>query len=436
MTANAQSDAAGNDLIARAETLWEIVVRVWETSFAGYNVGDGLVAIGVLALAFLVRGLFSHLVLRRLIEFADRSDNNLDGKVINALKGPIKLIPVIVGVYIAFTILDLHAQNAPINGTQLVETLVVIALFWALHNVVVPVSYLMGALRKALTPVMVDWLAKFLRILFVVIGAAAVLQIWGIPVAPVIGGLGLLGVAIGLGAQDLFRNLIAGILILTEKRFVPGEWILVDGVVEGTVVEINFRSTLVRRFDRSPVYVPNSKLADNAVTNFTRMTHRRIRWIIGVEYKTTTAQLQYIRDKVLDYIQSHPEFAKPPEVPTFMHVDSFGPSSIDYLLYCFTITTNWGEWLKIKEELAFELKKIVEEAGTSFAFPSTSVYMDDGAEIFVPPAVRTHAGEPGDTAPLPEPAARGTADANEAGTSETASGEPASGEAESGESGR
>jgi len=189
MTANAQSDAAGNDLIARAETLWEIVVRVWETSFAGYNVGDGLVAIGVLALAFLVRGLFSHLVLRRLIEFADRSDNNLDGKVINALKGPIKLIPVIVGVYIAFTILDLHAQNAPINGTQLVETLVVIALFWALHNVVVPVSYLMGALRKALTPVMVDWLAKFLRILFVVIGAAAVLQIWGIPVAPVIGGI-------------------------------------------------------------------------------------------------------------------------------------------------------------------------------------------------------------------------------------------------------
>lgn len=431
MTANAPANGAGDALLDRAETLWEIVVRVWNTSFVGYNVGDGLVALGVLALAFLVRGLFSHLLLRRLIEFADRSDNNLDGKVINALKGPIKLIPVIIGVYVAFTILDFHAETAPVNGTQVVESLVVIALFWALHNVVVPVAFLMTRLRKALTPVMVDWLAKFLRILFVVIGAAAVLQIWGIPVAPVIGGLGLLGVAIGLGAQDLFRNLIAGILILTEKRFVPGEWILVDGVVEGTVVEINFRSTLVRRFDRSPVYVPNSKLADNAVTNFTRMSHRRIRWIIGVEYKTTTAQLQYIRDKVLDYIQNNPDFAKPPEVPTFMHVDSFGPSSIDYLLYCFTITTNWGEWLKIKEELAFELKKIVEEAGTAFAFPSTSVYMDDGAEIFVPPAVRTHAGEPVDTAPLPDAVARGGADANEAGTSETVSGE-----AESGESGR
>lgn len=421
MTAAPQDNGVASELIARAETLWEIVLRVWETSFAGYNVGDGLLALGVLALAFLVRGLFSTVVLRRMVEFAERTDNKLDSKVINALKGPIKMIPTIIGVYIAFTILELHADNAPISGTQVVETLVVIALFWALHNVVVPVAHLMTPLRKALTPVMVDWLAKFLRILFIVIGAAAVLQIWGIPVAPVIGGLGLLGVAIGLGAQDLFRNLIAGILILTEKRFVPGEWILVDGVVEGTVEQINFRSTLVRRFDRSPVYVPNSKLADNAVTNFTRMTHRRIRWIIGVEYKTNTAQLEYIRDKVLDYILNHPEFAKPPEVPTFMRVDSFGPSSIDYLLYAFTVTTNWGEWLRIKEELAFAVKRIVEEAGTSFAFPSTSIYMDDGAEVFIPPAVRTHAGLP-DPAPLPEAQSRGDAGANEAGTSEASSG--------------
>ncbi len=427
MTSTAPGNDVGNELIARAETLWEIVVRVWETSFAGYNVGDGLIALGVLALAFMVRGLFSHVVLRRLIAFADRTDNNLDSKVINALKGPVKLIPVIIGVYIAFTIMDLHSDAAPLNGTKLVETLVVIALFWALHNVVVPVSYLLTPLRKALTPVMVDWLAKFLRILFLVIGAAAVLQIWGIPVAPVIGGLGLLGVAIGLGAQDLFRNLIAGILILTEKRFLPGEWILVDGVVEGTVEEIKFRSTLVRRFDRSPVFVPNSKLADNAVTNFTRMTHRRIRWIIGVEYKTTTAQLEYIRDKVLDFILNHPEFAKPPAVPTFMRVDSFGPSSIDYLLYAFTVTTNWGEWLRLKEELAFAVKRIVEEAGTGFAFPSTSIYMDDGAEVFVPPAVRSHGGEP-DAAALPEPLARGEADASEAGSSEASSGGGGGGE--------
>jgi MscS family membrane protein len=238
---------------------------------------------------------------------------------------------------------------------------------------------------------MIDWLSKALRIIFIVIGASAVLQTWGIPVAPIIGGLGLLGVAIGLGAQDLFKNLIAGILILTEKRFIPGEWIKVEGIVEGTVEQINFRSTLVRRFDKSPVYVPNSDLADTAVINFSRMTERRIKWMIGVEYKTTTAQLQYIRDHVLDYVMTDEAFAKPPKVSTFMRVDRFGPSSIDFLLYCFTETTNWGEWLRIKEELAFKIKEIVEEgAGTGFAFPSQTLYIDDGTEIFEPPSVKAH----------------------------------------------
>jgi MscS family membrane protein len=381
------------DFQAQFEEFWAILANVWNTSFLGYNVGDGLAAVGVVLIAFTVRGLFSWIVLRRLIAQAEKTETKLDDKLVKALAGPVKMIPVIIGVYIALHILNLHSEEAPIDGGRVTESLVIISLFWALHNVVTPIAYLSGPIQRTLNPVMIDWLCKALRILFLIIGAAAILQVWGIPVAPVIGGLGLLGVAVGLGAQDLFKNLIAGILILTEKRFVPGEWIKVDGVVEGTVEQINFRSTLVRRFDKGPVYVPNADLADNAVTNFSRMTHRRIKWLIGVEYKTTTAQLQYIRDHVLDFIMNHEEFAKPPEVATFMRVDSFGPSSIDFLLYCFTSTTNWGEWLRLKEELAFEVKHIVEKgAGTAFAFPSTSVYMDDGSEVFVPPQVKKHAG--------------------------------------------
>jgi MscS family membrane protein len=377
---------------ARFDEIWAIVLDVWNTSFLGYNVGDGLAAVGVVLIAFAVRGLFSWVVLRRLIAQAEKTETKLDDKLVKALAGPVKMIPVIIGVYIALHLLNLHSEEAPIDGGRVTESLVIISLFWALHNVVSPIAYLSGAVQRTLNPVMIDWLCKALRILFLIIGGAAILQAWGIPVAPVIGGLGLLGVAVGLGAQDLFKNLIAGILILTEKRFVPGEWIKVDGVVEGTVEQINFRSTVVRRFDKGPVYVPNADLADNAVVNFSRMTHRRIKWLIGVEYKTTTVQLQYIRDHVLEFLTNHEEFANPPEVATFMRVDSFGPSSIDFLLYCFTETTNWGEWLRLKEELAFEVKRVVEQgAGTSFAFPSTTIYMDDGAEVFVPPQVKAHA---------------------------------------------
>ncbi|WP_306017184.1 mechanosensitive ion channel family protein [Oceanicaulis sp. MMSF_3324] len=372
--------------------LLAIVQTVWDTSFLGLSVGAGLAALGIILIAFVFRGLFSAVIVHRVRKAAESTQSELDDKLLDALYGPIKMIPVIIGVYISVNILGLRGENAAISGDSIVQTLVIIALFWGLRNAVDPVAHLFKPLRRALNPVMIDWLAKALKILFIIIGAAAVLSAWGIPVAPVIGGLGLLGVAVGLGAQDLFKNLIAGILILTEKRFVPGEWIKVDGIVEGDVEQINFRSTLVRRFDKSPVYVPNSFLSDQAVTNFQRMTHRRIKWAIGVEYKTTTEQLGYIRDKTLDWVMNHPEFAKPPEVPTFMRVDSFGPSSIDFILYCFTNTTNWGEWLRIKEELALALKEIVEESGTAFAFPSTSIYMDDGAEVFVPPKVKAHSG--------------------------------------------
>ena len=112
----------------------------------------------------------------------------------------------------------------------------------------------------------------------------------------------LIGVAVALGAQDLFKNLISGFLIIAEKRFNIGDWIKVEGVVEGTVEAIGFRSTFVRRFDKAPVYIPNAKLSDNSLINFSSMSHRRIYWRIGVQYRTTIEMLREIRDNIENYI--------------------------------------------------------------------------------------------------------------------------------------
>jgi len=136
--------------------------------------------------------------------------------------------------------------------------------------------------------------------------------------------------------------------------------------------------------------VPNANLSDTVVTNFSRMTHRRIKWAIGVEYKTNVEQLQIIRDEIMKYIIENDKFASPEDVSTFVRVDSFNASSIDFLVYCFTKTTVWGEWLEIKEEFALVIKEIVEEkAGTGFAFPSQSIYIEnlpgETAETFIPP---------------------------------------------------
>jgi MscS family membrane protein len=188
----------------------------------------------------------------------------------------------------------------------------------------------------------------------------------------------------------LFKNLIAGMLILIERRFSHGDWILVDGVVEGLVENFGFRSTLVRRFDKAPVFVPNAMLSDNPVVNFSRMTYRRIFWKIGVLYGTSVDQLREIRDRIEQYVVESDDFADPSsEVATFVRVDSFNDSSIDIMLYCFTKTKVWGEWLEIKERLAFHVKDVVEEAGSGFAFPSRSLYIEtpagEIAEVFRPP---------------------------------------------------
>lgn len=368
---------------------WAVVVDVWETGLFGINIGRLLVAVLIFLGFLLIRRLISKVVVHRLGALASRSSTRLDDDALEVLEKPVSFIPVVLGFYFATAYLHLSGEIDYFTD-RLVRSLIVFVLFWGLVRLVKPFSVFLRGLEKIFTAPMVEWLIKALNFAFIFIGAATILEVWGIKIGPIIAGLGLLGVAVALGAQDLFKNLISGILIIAERRFHPGDWIKVEGVVEGTVECIGFRSTVVWRFDKAPVYVPNSKLSDNSTINFSMMTHRRIYWMIGVEYRTTVEQLRAIRDGIEAYIMGSEEFAKPPEVPLFVRVDSFNDSSIDILLYCFTKSTVWGTWLEIKEQLAYRIKEIVEEAGTSFAFPSQSLYVEslpeESAEVFIPPS--------------------------------------------------
>jgi MscS family membrane protein len=368
---------------------WSIVVDVWQQGVFGLDLGSMLAALLVFAVFFALRRVLARLILRRLHRWSQRTKWRFDDHIVTALDAPMRFVPVVLGTFLAFRILDLSGDLADV-GYRVIRSLVVVVMFWGLRNLVDPLSAMLAKLEGVFTSVMIEWLIKAVSAGVILIGAATVLQIWGIQIGPVLAGLGLLGVAVALGAQDLFKNLIAGILIIVEKRFSHGDWILVDGVVEGTVESFGFRSTVVRRFDKAPVHVPNSRLSDNAVTNFSAMTYRRIYWRIGVVYGTTIEQLRQIRDGIERYILESDEFASPEDVPTFVRIDSFGDSSIDIMLYCFTRTTVWGEWLAAKERLAYRVKEIVEGAGSSFAFPSRSLYIEtpagERAEVFVPPS--------------------------------------------------
>ncbi len=368
---------------------WDQVTEVWTHGLLGIDIGQIIIALVIFAVFLLIRGLFSKYILHRMHLWASRTDTRVDDKIIDALIPPIRFIPVVLGFFFASQYLGFD-ENLTILFGRILRSLIAFTIFWGLFRIMEPLSHVSRQLDKILTPLMVHWIFRVMRVVVVLVAGAVILEIWGIAVAPLLAGFGLFGAAVALGAQDLFKNLIGGMTVIAEKRFQPGEWIKVEGVVEGTVEDIGFRSTKVRRFDKAPVHVPNSQLSDAAVTNFTRMTHRRIYWKLGVVYGTTVDQLKIIRDGIMDFIAGNEEFESPENVSTFVRIDSFNNSSIDIMVYCFTKTTVWGEWLAVKEKLAFAIKEIVEKkAGTSFAFPSTSVYVEqwpeDQAERFLPP---------------------------------------------------
>ncbi len=369
----------------------DLFLDVWNNGVFGINATDIIVSLVIFLLFYLLRRLIARFILNRLSRIVSKTSNQIDDAVIEVLDGPLKFLPVVLGFFIASSYLDVSDNNQDFLDL-LNRSLITIFIFWLLHQLIIPFSFVIKNFESKISKPLVDWTLKGLKILVIVLGSVAILELWGIRVGPVIAGLGLFGVAVALGAQDLFKNLISGIMILMEKRFTVGDVILVSGEVEGVVEQIGFRSTLVRRFDSTPVMVPNYKFAEQSVTNYTRRHHRRIRWLIGLEYRTTIDQLKKIRDEINTLIEKDDSFAKNQNASFYVRIDSFSDSSIDMLVQTFTVTNEWAEFLKIKENLAVKIIEIVENNEAGFAFPSQSLYVeklsDEKTEIFNPQSTK------------------------------------------------
>ena len=369
----------------------DLFLDVWNNGVFGINATDIIVSLVIFLLFYLLRRLIARFILNRLSRIVSKTSNQIDDAVIEVLDGPLKFLPVVLGFFIASSYLDVSDNNQDFLDL-LNRSLITIFIFWLLHQLIIPFSFVIKNFESKISKPLVDWTLKGLKILVIVLGVVAILELWGIRVGPVIAGLGLFGVAVALGAQDLFKNLISGIMILMEKRFTVGDVILVSGEVEGVVEQIGFRSTLVRRFDSTPVMVPNYKFAEQSVTNYTRRHHRRIRWLIGLEYRTSIDQLKNIRDEINNLIEKDDNFAKNQNASFYVRIDSFSDSSIDMLVQTFTVTNEWAEFLKIKENLAVKIIEIVENNEAGFAFPSQSLYVeklsDEKTEIFNPQSTK------------------------------------------------
>jgi|TARA_B110000438_G_scaffold83387_1_gene83077 MscS family membrane protein len=355
-----------------------ILNEVWVNGLLGVSITQIIVAISILLVSFLSRAFFIRRVLKFLEKLTDNTDSNIDDVVLKSLERPLGYVPIVIGLYVLTVYLPMSG-NLGEFGSNLVKALVAFTIFSALMNTVKP---LFGVLSSTtwLTASMSMWLERAVRMILGIICLAIILDIFGIAIGPLVAGLGLFSVAVALGAQDLFKNLIAGILIIGENRFQPGDRIEVVGEMHGMVEQIGFRSTTVRLFNTAPMVIPNKDLSDVKVINHGEMVYRRLNWKINLIYSTTVEQLAKICHDIEVYMNDSKDIAVNPGQQALARAVEFGASSIDVQILCYTTPVGFTEFATIKQNLIYEIMRIVRECGSDFAFPSTSLYVESNPE--------------------------------------------------------
>ncbi len=239
---------------------------------------------------------------------------------------------------------------------------------------------------------------KIVNFIIFVLGLLLVLHSAGVNLTAVLSGLGIGGFAVALAAKDSLANFFGTLSILLSDTFSQGDWIVADGA-EGTVVEIGLRVTTIRTFDNALISVPNANLANADIKNWNkRKLGRRIKMSLGVKYNSKSSDIKNAVKEIREMLIHHPEIAtvdtevnltKKDDAKIISHedsngikktllvyLDSFNDSSINILVYCFTKTVDWTQWLEVKEDVMHQMMEIFEKNNLEFAFPSLSVYKE------------------------------------------------------------
>ena len=353
----------------------EIFTSVWEEGFLGIGITEIIISLLIFIAGAISRAFFVNRVLNWLEKLTEHTDSEVDDLLLESLKKPLGYIPMTVALYFIAVYLPLSGM-ADIFATNLVKAMIAFTIFSALSNSIAPIFQAFTS-SAVLTKSMTMWLERAARIIIWIIGLGIILDIFGIQIGPLVAGLGLFSVAVALGAQDLFKNLISGLLIIGENRFQPGDRIEVPGSLHGMVEDIGFRSTLIRMFDTSPMLVPNKDLSDVKVINHGNMKYRRISWSLNLIYSTTQEQLAKICEEITSFITTSEEFINNPDQESFARTEELASSSIDVRVLCYTDPVGLTDFSKIKQNLIFEVIKIVRNNGSEFAYPSTSVYLEN-----------------------------------------------------------
>ncbi len=222
---------------------------------------------------------------------------------------------------------------------------------------------------------LIPLLRKTIKVAVVTVVAIMVIQNLGYSVTSLVASLGVGGLALALAAKDTIANVFGSLVVFTDRPFHVGDWVEVAGI-EGTVEEVGFRTTHIRRFDKSGVTVPNSTFSSNPIINHSRRPIRRIKMTLGLSYQTSAGQMRGFLEKIRKLIRNHPDID---QGFNFVYLTEFGDSSLNLQVYCFTKSTVWTDFLAAQEDLLLSIIDLVEEHGLEIAFPSRTLYLREEA---------------------------------------------------------
>jgi len=351
----------------------------------------GLVTFVVFLLRSVVMRLTERLLLK--LRFIDRYAK----EILDEIRTPVSLLLWVVNIHLVLIIYnDFHMYEAAVPFFRIVYTLFITHIIYKTINGIARVRLeTLGNGKQQVKSELFNLSVKIVNFLVVLTGALVVLHFAGVDLTAVLSGLGIGGFAVALAARESLSNFFGTLSILMSDIFSQGDWIQA-GDKEGHVVEIGLRVTTVRTFDNALIAIPNAKLANSEIKNWSRrIIGRRIKMIVALRYDSPKEALRKTVEDIRRMLREHPGIAT--EKTTYanrkgksaklvskedelgvkrtlmVYLDELGDSSINILIYAFTKSTAWKEWLEVKEDIIYRIMEIVERNGLAFAFPTITV---------------------------------------------------------------
>ena len=360
------------------ELFIESILSLLEAPLTGIGISPVAVLRGVELFVIVLLTVFGSYFVRRFVRTlktrATKTTSKWDDTFFAALEGPARTLVWVVGLTFASERasvgLDLQAIFSPLRGALVVATLT-----WALIRFIDRVQRRMIQDPKTddLDLTTVEAIGRLIRITVLITSGLIILQTLGFSVSGVLAFGGLGGIAVGFAAKDLLSNFFGGLMIFLDRPFGVGDWIRSpDRDIEGTVESLGWRLTTIRTFDKRPLYVPNATFLSIAVENPSRMSHRRIYETIGVRYDDA-AQIRAIVERVKAMLEMHPDIDASQTL--MVNFNQFGPSSLDFFLYCFTKTTVWTDYHRVKEDVLLQAYDLITALGAEVAFPTQTLHL-------------------------------------------------------------